>query len=126
MKMLEQTSVDPVFIEYKHEGMDAEAIASQIKQRFPNLPIILLSGCTVLESGSYEGSHTRFAFYQPDKWILRWWREWNCFRNIYAARGLILLLLLFLAALVAACLPKERRKQVLSCGHDPCTEGTAG
>lgn len=30
-------------LEYKAEGIDAEAVAFQIKQRFPNLPIILLS-----------------------------------------------------------------------------------
>jgi CheY-like chemotaxis protein len=46
MKMLEGTSVDAVLLEYKQEGMDAEAIAYQIKQRFPNLPIILLSAYT--------------------------------------------------------------------------------
>ena len=43
MKMLEDTSVAAVLLEYKLEGMDAEAVAYQIKQRFPNLPIILLS-----------------------------------------------------------------------------------
>jgi DNA-binding NtrC family response regulator len=43
MKMLEETAVAAVLLEYKHEGMDAEAIAWHIKQRFPNLPIILLS-----------------------------------------------------------------------------------
>jgi CheY-like chemotaxis protein len=43
MKMLEQTPVAAVLLEYKMEGMDAEAVASHIKQRFPNLPIILLS-----------------------------------------------------------------------------------
>ena len=32
-----------VLLEYKHEGMDVEALACHIKQRFPNLPIILLS-----------------------------------------------------------------------------------
>ena len=32
-----------VLLEYKMEGMDAEAVAYQIKQRFPRLPIILLS-----------------------------------------------------------------------------------
>ena len=32
-----------VLLEYKLEGMDAEAVACHIKQRFPNLPIILLS-----------------------------------------------------------------------------------
>jgi CheY-like chemotaxis protein len=43
MKMLEETSVDAVLLEYKQEGMDAEAVACHIKQRFPKLPIILLS-----------------------------------------------------------------------------------
>ena len=32
-----------VLLEYKQEGIDAEAIACQVKQRFPHLPIILLS-----------------------------------------------------------------------------------
>jgi len=43
MKMLEESSVAAVLLDYKHEGMDSEAIACHIKQRFPNLPIILLS-----------------------------------------------------------------------------------
>jgi CheY-like chemotaxis protein len=43
LKMLEETSVAAVLLEYKLEGMDAEAVASHIKQRFPNLPVILLS-----------------------------------------------------------------------------------
>jgi two-component system, OmpR family, response regulator QseB len=43
MKMLEEASVAAVLLEYKHDGMDSEAIACHIKQRFPNLPIILLS-----------------------------------------------------------------------------------
>jgi CheY-like chemotaxis protein len=43
IKMLEKTQVAAVLLEYKQEGMDAEAIASHIKQRFPDLPIILLS-----------------------------------------------------------------------------------
>ena len=43
LKMLEETSVAAVLLEYKHEGMDAEAVACHIKQRFPNQPIILLS-----------------------------------------------------------------------------------
>jgi CheY-like chemotaxis protein len=43
MKMLEETSVAAVLLEYKHEGMDVEAVACHIKQRFPDLPIILLS-----------------------------------------------------------------------------------
>ena len=43
IKMLEQTSVAAVLLEYKLEGVDAEEVAYQIEQRFPNLPIILLS-----------------------------------------------------------------------------------
>ena len=43
IKMLERESADVVLLEYRQEGMDAEAIAYQIKQRFPDLPIILLS-----------------------------------------------------------------------------------
>ncbi len=43
MKMLENAPVAAVLLEYKQEGMDAEAVAWHIKQRFPNLPIILLS-----------------------------------------------------------------------------------
>jgi len=48
MKVLGQTAVDAVLLEYKQEGMDAEAVAYQIKQRFPNLPIILVSAYTDL------------------------------------------------------------------------------
>jgi CheY-like chemotaxis protein len=43
IKLLEEASVAAVLLEYKLEGMDAEAVACHIKQRFPNLPIILLS-----------------------------------------------------------------------------------
>jgi CheY-like chemotaxis protein len=43
LKMLEETPVAAVLLEYKTEGMDAEAVACHIKQRFPSLPIILLS-----------------------------------------------------------------------------------
>jgi CheY-like chemotaxis protein len=43
MKILEETQVAAILLEYKLEGMDAEAVAYQIKQRFPKLPIILLS-----------------------------------------------------------------------------------
>src|ERR1700692_1753253 len=46
IKTLEETSVAAVLLEYKQEGMDAEGIARHIKQRFPNLPIILLSACS--------------------------------------------------------------------------------
>ena len=43
IKTLEETWVAAVLLEYKLEGMDAEAIACHIKQRFPDLPIILIS-----------------------------------------------------------------------------------
>jgi CheY-like chemotaxis protein len=46
MKILEERSAVVVLLEYKQEGMDAEALACLIKQRFPNLPIILLSACS--------------------------------------------------------------------------------
>ena len=41
--LLEKLAIDAVLLEYKLEGMDAEAVAYHIKQRFPNQPIILLS-----------------------------------------------------------------------------------
>jgi len=50
METLAETSVDAVLLEYKQEGMDGEAIAYHIHQRFPNLPIILISAyCEIPE-----------------------------------------------------------------------------
>jgi CheY-like chemotaxis protein len=43
MKILEEDTIAAVLLEYKQEGMDAEAVAYQIKQRFPSLPVILVS-----------------------------------------------------------------------------------
>jgi len=43
LKTLEETPVAAVLLEYKQEGMDAEAVACHIKLRFLGLPIILLS-----------------------------------------------------------------------------------
>jgi CheY-like chemotaxis protein len=43
IRILEGTSVSAVLLEYKQEGMDAEAVACHIKQRFPNMPIVLVS-----------------------------------------------------------------------------------
>lgn len=40
---LEQVTVAAVLVEYKSEGMDAEAVAFHIKQRFPKQPVVLLS-----------------------------------------------------------------------------------
>ena len=42
-KMLAEAPVDAVLLEYKSEGLDAEAVAYLIKQRFSTLPVILLS-----------------------------------------------------------------------------------
>jgi len=43
IKMLKTVPVAAVLLEYKQEGMDTEAVAYHIKQRFPGLPIILVS-----------------------------------------------------------------------------------
>jgi CheY-like chemotaxis protein len=43
IKILEETPVAAILLEYRLDGMDAEALAYQIKQRFPKVPIILLS-----------------------------------------------------------------------------------
>ncbi len=43
MKILQDVPVAAVLLEYKTEGMDAEAVASHVKLRFPSIPIILLS-----------------------------------------------------------------------------------
>lgn len=43
MEILKNRAVAAVLLEYKLEGIDSEAVACHIKQRFPNLPIILLS-----------------------------------------------------------------------------------
>jgi CheY-like chemotaxis protein len=40
---LRQEAVSAVLLDYKGEGMDAEAVALHIKQRFPQQAIILLS-----------------------------------------------------------------------------------
>ncbi|MGC1646085.1 MAG: response regulator [Candidatus Sulfotelmatobacter sp.] len=48
MKMLQDAPVAAVLLEYKTEGIDAEAIASHVKLHFPSIPIILVSAyaCT--------------------------------------------------------------------------------
>lgn len=43
MKILEESSVAAVLLEYKQKAMDAETVACHIKHQFPNLPIILFS-----------------------------------------------------------------------------------
>ena len=39
---LERTEVTAVLLEYQPEGLDAEILASEIKQRFPQQPVILI------------------------------------------------------------------------------------
>jgi CheY-like chemotaxis protein len=41
--MLEKMAIAAVLVEYRFEGIDAEAVAFHIRQRFPNQPIVLLS-----------------------------------------------------------------------------------
>ena len=43
MKILRETTIAVVLLEYRLEGMDSEAVASDIKQWFPDPPLILLS-----------------------------------------------------------------------------------
>jgi len=43
MKAAATLAVAVVMLDYKLEGMDAQAVAYQLKQRFPSLPIVLLS-----------------------------------------------------------------------------------
>ncbi len=48
MKMLQDAPVAAVLVEYKTEGIDPEAVACQLKLRFPSIPIILLSAYTCI------------------------------------------------------------------------------
>ena len=41
MKILQDTQVAAVLLEYKTEGMDVEAVAYHVKLHFPSTPIIL-------------------------------------------------------------------------------------
>jgi DNA-binding NtrC family response regulator len=43
MRILDEAPVAAVLLEYTLEGMDAEAVAFHIKQRFPGLPVIMIS-----------------------------------------------------------------------------------
>jgi CheY-like chemotaxis protein len=62
MKILDDSPVAAVLIEYKTEGIDAEAIALHIKQRFPRQPIILLS--------AYSGLPDR-VLWLVDEYVMR-------------------------------------------------------
>lgn len=48
ISMLGNTAIAAVLLEYKSEGMDAEAVALNIKRRFPHEPIVLLSAYSEL------------------------------------------------------------------------------
>lgn len=48
LAMLANAGVAAVLLEYKSEGIDAEAVALHIKQRFPHEPIVLLSAYSEL------------------------------------------------------------------------------
>jgi CheY-like chemotaxis protein len=45
---LENCIIDAVLLEYRSDGLDAEATAFHIRRRFPALPIILLSAYSCL------------------------------------------------------------------------------
>jgi hypothetical protein len=44
-----------VLLEYKSEGIDAETVAFQIKQRFSNPPIVLLSAYSDMPERAFFG-----------------------------------------------------------------------
>ena len=48
ISILGNTTIAAVLLEYKSEGMDAEAVALNIKRRFPHQPIVLLSSYSEL------------------------------------------------------------------------------
>ncbi len=50
--MLKTVPVAAVLLEYRVEGMGAEAVACHIKQRFPNLPIILVLAYSEVPEGT--------------------------------------------------------------------------
>jgi|SRR5580658_1658261 DNA-binding NtrC family response regulator len=62
MKLLDEAPVAAVLLEYKHEGMDAEAIACHIKHRFPTLPIVLVS--------AYSGTPERILWL-VDEYVMK-------------------------------------------------------
>ena len=60
--MLEKSAIAVVILEYKSEGMDAEAVAFHIKQRFPDQPILLLSGYSELPGR---------VLWLVDEWVMK-------------------------------------------------------
>jgi DNA-binding NtrC family response regulator len=51
LAVLEQTDVAAVLLDYKLEGLDAEAVAFYVKQRFPKKPVLLLSAYSDMPEG---------------------------------------------------------------------------
>lgn len=62
MAVMENMAVAAVLVEYKSEGLDAEAVAFHIKNRLPKQPIILLS--------AYSDMPERILWL-VDKYVLR-------------------------------------------------------
>ncbi len=44
LSLIDDHEVDAVVLDYRMEGMDGEAVASLIKRRRPELPVLMLSG----------------------------------------------------------------------------------
>jgi DNA-binding NtrC family response regulator len=51
LAVLERTDVTAVLLDYKSEGLDAEAVAFYVKQRFPQKPVLLLSAYSDMPEG---------------------------------------------------------------------------
>ncbi len=43
LSILEQMNISVVLVDYRSEGIDAEAVAHHVKTRYPHQPVILLS-----------------------------------------------------------------------------------
>jgi hypothetical protein len=75
IKTLEETSVAAVLMEYKQEGMDAEANClphPSINQRFPNLP---------MESPLWCGAWVHACEQGLPEVVDWWWRYGVCYRS---------------------------------------------
>lgn len=44
LQLMEQHDIDAVVLDYRMTGVDGEAVASAIKRRRPDIPIVMLSG----------------------------------------------------------------------------------
>ena len=48
LQILHREPIAVVLVEYKGEGLDAEAVALRVKQQFPDIPVVLLSAYSEL------------------------------------------------------------------------------